>query len=405
MTQVPCQSGRPSGKPSPRSLLVVNQVVGPLCRELLEDLAAEGVRCRVLAGWVDAAEGERLPFDVVRGVRLRKAPTWRRLWTWSAFAVQGIRRMLRRPTEPVLIVTNPPPVMLAAPWLARLAGLEYAILVYDIYPDTAERMGLLKPGGLPARVWRRLSGEALRRARGVVTLGEHMADTLRRHVRPKERLRIDVIPNWADTDVIRPVPKRDNPFAREHGLTEKFVVMYSGSFGATHDLGSVVAAAGRLRDLEDVHFVLIGGGTREQEVAELVASAGLSNLTLLPFQPLAMLPYSLAAADCAIVCLDEGFEGIAVPSKLYSSLAAGSAILAISPPETELTDVVAETGCGVALPPRRPDRLAEAVRRLHGDRERLGRCRQAARRAAEERFSRRLATGRYRDFLARCFGP
>jgi glycosyltransferase involved in cell wall biosynthesis len=280
------------------------------------------------------------------------------------------------------------------------------LLLYDIYPDVGERMGLLKPGGLVARAWRRASARSMLAAEGVITLGEHMAETLRGHLRPGDECPIEAIPNWADTDVIRPRPKGDNPFAREHGLVGKFVVMYSGSFGATHDTESIVEAAASLRDLADVQFVLIGGGTREREVADLVASRRLPNVTLLPFQPLNVLPFSLAAADCAVVCLDEGYEGVAVPSKTYHALAAGAAILAVSPLETELVDLIREEECGVHILPRQPEYLAEAVRRLHGDRALLGRMKAAARDAAEGHFSRRLLTRQYFEFLDRAFwGP
>jgi len=385
------------------SLLVVNQVVGPLARELLEDLDATGVRCAVVAGWVDGRPAARR-FEVLGSVPLCKAPVWRRLVTWSAFAVHAWAILARRRRTPSLVVTNPPLTMLALPLLKRLFGLRYVLLVYDIYPDVGERMGLLKPGGLIARLWRRASARAMREAAGVVTLGSHMAETLRGHFRPGEAAPIEVIPNWADTEFIRPRPKADNPFSREHNLAGKFVVMYSGAFGATHDINSILGAAEQVQDLEDVRFVLIGGGTREREVAERAAARNLPNVTILPLQPLDVLPLSLAAADCAIVCLDEGYEGIAVPSKTYPSLAAGSAILAISPPETELTDLVAEERCGIHVLPRRPDDLAQAIRRFHADREYLAACKAASRAAAEERYSRRTLTHRYAEALRRWFG-
>ncbi len=389
-----------------RSLLVVNQVVGPLIRELLEDLTGLGIDCTVLAGAVDRPAGLRRPSRVLRSVALRKSPLARRLATWSAFAVRALVTLAAGRRTPALVVTNPPLTMLLLPALKRVTGLRYVLLIYDIYPDVGERMGLLRPGGPIARLWRRLSARSMREAERVITLGEHMAETLRDHFAgaPAAPSPIEVIPNWADTDVIRPRPKRGNPFAEQHGLVGKFVVLYSGSFGATHDMRSVIGAAQRLRDLDDVHFLLIGGGTREREVADLVAAADLPNLTLLSFQPLEMLPCSLASADCAVVCLDEGYEGIAVPSKTYYALAAGSAILAVSPSETELTDLVREEGCGVHVLPRRPEELAAAIRRLHADRELLARYQAAARLAAEERYSRRLLTRRYADVLARAFG-
>lgn len=390
------------GIPGVHSLFVVNQVTGPLMRELLEDLEDYGIRCTVLTGWVDSDVEDDLRFRIVRSVRLRKFPLWKRLLTWSAFAVHAAVALVRRRNTAALVVTNPPIVPLMLPFLTRLTGLRYVLLCYDIYPDIAERMGLLAPGGRVARVWRRLSGRAMRAAQGVITLGSHMADTLRAHLPPGQTCPIEVIPNWADTRVIEPLAKTDNPFARRHGLEDKFVVMYSGSFGATHDIDSILEAADRLQDLQDVQFMLIGGGTRQREVAEQVECRGFPNVTLLPLQPFSALPFSLASADCAIVCLDEGYEGVAVPSKTYYALAGGAAILAVSPPETELTDLIAESGCGIHILPRSPDGLEKAIRTLYCDRPLLTRCRAASRAVAEKRFSRTRLTKHYERFLRQC---
>ena len=387
-----------------RKLLAINQVVGPLMRELLDDLSDGGVCCQALTGWVDAEAARPPRFRRIAACRLVKSPSWRRLGSWMCFTIQAAGCMIRRSHTPVLLTTNPPLPMLAAPSLSRLYGLRYVLLIYDVYPDVLERMGTLRTNGPAARAWRRLSREAMVHAAGVITLGGHMAETLRGHLRPGDDVHIEVIPNWADTDFIRPRAKGDNPFAREHGLAGKFVVMYSGAFGATHDTESIVSAAEMLGDLSDVQFVLIGGGTREADVRRLVAGKGPPNVTLLPLQPLSVLPYSLASADCAIVSLDEGYEGVSVPSKTYYALAAGAAILAVSAENTELTELVAEHGCGLHVPPRDPQALAEAVRRLHGDRELLDRCKRASRAAAETAYARRIIVQRYLRYLNETLG-
>lgn len=385
-------------------LLVVNQVAGPLVRELLEDLTTAGVRCRLLTGWIDRPGSSEPSFVVHRAWPLTKRPTWKRLLSWGGFTLQALGHIARNRRMPVLTMTNPPWLMLAMPLAKRLFGIRYALLVYDVYPDVLERMGKVRPGGLASRIWRALSRRAMLRAEGVITLGRHMARTLRGHLKSGDGCEIEIIPNWCDTDFIRPIAKSSNPFAQRHGLVDKFVVMYSGAFGATHDVESMIFAAETLSDKPNIQFVLIGGGTREKEVAQLIADKHPANVSLLPFQPFSELRYSLTSADCAIVCLDEGYEGVSVPSKTCYALAAGSALLAVSRPGTELTDLIEEHGCGLITPPRHPAALAQAVCRLHDEPELLAQCRQLARRVAEQHFSRRSATDRYHVFLNQALG-
>jgi glycosyltransferase involved in cell wall biosynthesis len=184
----------------------------------------------------------------------------------------------------------------------------------------------------------------------------------------------------------------------------KFVVMYSGSFGAVHDIESFIAAAELLRDEPRLRFILGGGGTRTAEVVQQVEQKALPNLTLLPFQDPEAYRQVLAASDMAIVTLDEGYEAVSLPSKTYYCLAAGLAIVAICGETADLADLVRKHGCGVHVLPHQPGALAEVLRGLCDDSAGRQRARQSARRLAEDRFSRRQQTQRYLTYLSRCFG-
>jgi colanic acid biosynthesis glycosyl transferase WcaI len=179
----------------------------------------------------------------------------------------------------------------------------------------------------------------------------------------------------------------------------KFVVLYSGSFGATHDVEGIISAAEMLTDLVDVQFVLIGGGTREREIRRLAEQKKLPNLLILPFQPTHILPYSLTSADCHIVSFSSEFKGISMPSKTYTSLAAGAAIIAVSPPDSDLTKLIKRIDCGICVPPKKPHKLAEAVRQLIVDKDLIQRMQQNARRAAETQYDVIIGTRRYLELL------
>ncbi|MCL2700453.1 MAG: glycosyltransferase family 4 protein [Phycisphaerae bacterium] len=378
--------GSPAAGP-PR-LVVMNQVAATLTIDLLKDFRDRGVACRALAGEYEATP-EQLPgVTLHNGRRLIKHRALFRLWTWLVFSLQGLWTVWKYRREDMLIVTSPPSFILAMPLLKRLFGVRYSLLIYDIYPEVAERLGMIRPGGWIARLWRKFSRKAMLDARSVITLGSDMADTLRGHLRPGDELSIEIVPTWVDPDVIRPVDRSENPFVREHGLADKFVVMYSGSFGATHDIASLVETAGLMAEESDVHFMLIGGGTRQVELSKLVASRGLKNLTLLPHQPRDVFPYSLASADCQVVSLDEAYAGLSIPSKTYCAMAAGCAVIAVSPPESDLTTIITEGQCGLHVPPRNPEALVTAIRRLRDDAALLNQCKQRGRHLAEERFSR-----------------
>jgi glycosyltransferase involved in cell wall biosynthesis len=72
----------------------------------------------------------------------------------------------------------------------------------------------------------------------------------------------------------------------------------------------------------------------------------------------------MAAADLHIVTVRKGLEGVVVPSKIYTILAAGRPLLAVATDRTEVARLAERDGCGVAADPDDPAAVAAAVRRV-----------------------------------------
>jgi colanic acid biosynthesis glycosyl transferase WcaI len=92
----------------------------------------------------------------------------------------------------------------------------------------------------------------------------------------------------------------------------------------------------------------------------------------------------LAAADAHVITVKRGLEGVVVPSKMYGILAAGKAIVAVAPKETDVVTVGVRRGFAVAADPDRPAEVVSAVRALACDPLRLKAMGQAAREAAPD---------------------
>jgi glycosyltransferase involved in cell wall biosynthesis len=392
-------TGQPYQRPHRPRLLAVNQSVSVLFRELVEGFVANDVEVTLLAGELEQNEGYVPQFTWLKGCKLHKASAWRRIWTWGKFTLQAAIAMITHRRDLQLVVTNPPTVPWVASLLKRLWGVRYVDVVYDIFPEVLSRMGVLQSKGLIYRFLRHLSVREHQDAQCVITLGECMKNTVLGHLDDGQSLQVHVIPNWADVDFIKPLPKESNPFALAHNLADKFVVMYSGAFGASHDIDSIVLAAERLQEMPNVRVVLIGGGTRLEHVRRLVNVKRLPNLMMLPWQSIDQVKYSLASADCHIVCTDQGYEGVSVPSKLYTALAAGAAILAVSQSDTELTRVIARHDCGLWLQPRDVEGLAAAIRRLHDEPLVLARMKLNARQTAVQFYSKEICVQKYVELI------
>jgi glycosyltransferase involved in cell wall biosynthesis len=322
---------------------------------------------------------------IVQGPAYERKSHLSRLLSWFRFMAFAFWRMSTvRKLKFVLVTTNPPFLPHLAWLVSIIRGIPFALIIWDIYPDHAVRQGWLRAGGLLAKVWRALNRLSILRASTVVTIGNKMAETLRSQAGQVE---IDIIPNWADTNAIKPIPKGSNPFAREHDQDEFLTVLYSGNIGQTHGVEILVEAAARTEDMIEVRFLIIGDGLGLDAARDTAKQLGVGNLQFLPKQTWAGVPYSLAAGDIAVVMQETGSAQLSLPSKTYSHMAAGSAILAFTPKGSDLADLVESESIGIVAESLDAQGLSLAIRRLVSNRAELDGYRQRAREVAEKSYS------------------
>jgi glycosyltransferase involved in cell wall biosynthesis len=237
-----------------------------------------------------------------------------------------------------------------------------------------------------------MNRRAYENAAVVMTLGEQMAVTLARQFDPTLTLAggIEIIYPWADTEILHPRSKAVNWFAQQYKQIDKLTVMYSGNMGIGHDIETMLAAAERLKNEENIHFMFIGAGPKWDLVKTAVQEHRLDNITLLGWQDEDTLPYSLSTADVSMVSLDEGAEGLAFPSKAITAMASGAALLGLSRHPSDLSHLIETYRCGLNVEPGDVEGFTQALLRCRDDKMWLKSCRAAARQAAEDHLSRKI---------------
>jgi lipopolysaccharide/colanic/teichoic acid biosynthesis glycosyltransferase len=325
-------------------------------------------------------------------MRLDRRAVWRWVLNSFSFYPRALFEAVRLPRQDVVVFLSDPPLVFAlGPILRFLKGSPYVCWCQDVYPEVAVRLGILRERSGFAGFLKRLSRWALRSSDGVIAVGEGMSDLLQRRGVDPEKIR--VIHNWADGEHIRPVLPEANRFLDKHGLRNKFIVLYSGNMGLANSFETVLAAAERLKNYEEILFLFIGGGKRQRELGK--GSVGRSNIKFLPFQAEDDLAFSLSGGDLHLVTLRAGLEGLIVPSKLYGALAAGRPVLYVGPAESEAARVVEEAQCGYTIAPEDVDGFCRAVMELYREPERRRLFGDRARKVFESRFDRSGATRRF----------
>jgi len=281
-------------------------------------------------------------------------------------------------------------------------------MVQDLYPDLAIHLGYSSPRGIMSVVMYGLNHIGFAAARKIVVLGEGM----RRHFAADPHYRrwadkVVVIPNWEDPEQTFPGAK-DNPWSRQIGYNDRFVVLYAGNIGLIQDLDSILDAAkildgNRSNDgknpegAKDIVFLFAGEGGRKIYIQKKAADMGLDNVRFITYVPTENYNDLLATADCGIVALKPGMDSFGFPVRTYSYMAAGRPILAVTEKDNELYRMVEDNAAGISAYDGKT--MAEAILRLKNDPALTKRLGDNGRAVLLKKFSRKVSTGKYNDLI------
>ena len=393
---------------SRRRVVFLNRFYAPdfaataqMLSDLAEDLAVAGWEVWVIASQTTYdGQNEILPRSELRGgvhvsrvgaSRFGRGKLLGRAVDYITYTVLACHALLRMPKPDAIVAMSDPPFVLAVVLLcARLRGARAVYWVQDIYPALAAKLGVLKETGLLYGFLNGLSTRLHKACDLVIALGPRMAQTMISAGASPDRT--TYVHNWGDIEAISPVPQGDNPFLAEHGLSGKFVVLYSGNAGRGHTFSTTCQVMDRLRLDDRVVFVFIGGGAKSAAIRSFAARAALPNVLFLDYLPRSALRYSLSAADVAFVTEEPCVAGLLVPSKTYGILASGRPIIFIGSAESDVAQIVRDANCGVVIAHDDADALEKTILHLATSPVECNRMGLASRHAAEELFNRTRST-------------
>ncbi len=364
--QVLCPHFEPDSAPTGEFMSAIVNNLGELGHELHVITALPWYREHAVeTGWEGKlTRTEERPWGKI--TRVHPFPTDKtniaaRAAAFAGFTAIGLGTAVIDRFDPDIVFAMSPPLSLGvAGWLAaKRHGVPFVFNIQDVFPDVAIETGTISNPKVIAGA-QKLEKFVYDRADVVTVLSEEM----QRNVEGKTDSTTTIIPNFVDISTFEPQPK-ENSYRQEFDLVGKRVVMYCGNVGFSQSIELLADAARELAELDDVVFVVNGGGSAIGEVRR--RAEGLDNFRIIPYQPVERVPEVLAAADVHVIPLRKGLAWSSVPSKLYKILAVERPVIASVDEGTEVGRVVVEAEAGYSVPPDDPAPLTEALRSLLAD--------------------------------------
>lgn len=370
-----------------------------LMAELAGELAARGHAVTVLTSWPSYKLAvshradrfsERMMEGQVQVLRVETLPLHNSNFITRGFAQlfapHQFWRVLKKhepqPFGAVLVYTPPLPLASVGAW-AKREGARFVLNVQDIFPQNAIDLGILN-NPLAIALFRWIERRAYAAADTITAHSEGNRELLIA-ANPSIASRLTVLHNWVDMDV----PSRAaTDFRKEFGLEGKFVAVYGGVTGPAQGLEVILDVAGRVRDLSDLVFLIVGEGTEKARLEARALQEGLGNVLFKPFVAQDLYPSLLLFSDIGFLTLSPKMKTPVVPGKILGYMAMSLPVLAIVNHESDAHGIIREADCGHVCNSDDPDAAERLVRDLYQRRGELAEIGRKGRDYAAAHFSK-----------------
>ena len=294
-----------------------------------------------------------------------------------------------------------------APLIATYLHPNVVHLVYDLFPEAMIHSGKWMDGTLRVKVVRWITKQTLKRAKTNVFLGQRLKDYVESIHGPVANAAI--IPIGADQALFSESPVEGRSLNPQSSPT----ILYCGNFGNMHDSATLFDYWKRSYEQGDsLQWVFHCSGPKLAELEAVLSEfpadlkkqiqlgAGLDQAAWIA---------AMESADVGLVTMVLGSETVVMPSKTYSAMMAGQAILAIAPEDSDLIDLIKAADCGWFVEPGDVDGLAQVVEAICTDPEGLLEKRQNAYLYAQAHLGQDALVDNWmrvlRDTTTACFKP
>ncbi|MDM0948421.1 glycosyltransferase family 4 protein [Clostridium perfringens] len=345
--------------------------------ELAEDFVEYGLEVDVLTTKNAYREEKQdlRKYEIYRGINIKRVFSTEgnrdskigRLLNYITFTTSVFFNLLfKKNYDKILFVSNPPLVPFIGYLIKKLRGKNYIYLVHDIYPDVAEKLGVIKKGSIISKVMNYMNKKIYTNAERIIALGKDMKRVIADKGVDEEK--IEIVTNWADSRV-NYEKEVDKNFYKKYRLENKFNILYTGNISKVHAIDTIIEVAKILKNEEDIMFTFVGDGNRKQDLIKLKEKEDLRNIQLENYMFGEEYNNLLNCANLFITTLQQGIEGLGVPSKTYTYMSVAKPLIAIMSENSEIGSMVNQYNLGKQFNSKEYHKIAKFILELKNSNE------------------------------------
>jgi glycosyltransferase involved in cell wall biosynthesis len=269
--------------------------------------------------------------------------------------------------DAIFVYSTPPTLGFMGVLLGKIKNIPVIYNLQDIFPDSLINARIIKDGYI-LKIGKLVEKYTYKNCNKIVVISEDFKRVIVNRGVPKEK--IDIVYNWVDTDIVKPIPRKENSLLKKYNIdNEKFYITYCGNIGLTQNLELLIDVAKDLESYENIEFVVIGNGAHKQKLIQYSSERDIKNVKFLPFQPYEDISNVYSLGDVGLIISKKDIGNNSFPSKTWSIMSAERAVLASFDENSELCKIINNCNCGICVPPENKEALKNTILNLYNHKE------------------------------------
>jgi len=328
----------------------------------------------VLAGNIHYATGKQiLPNTWLNEEKIDENITLYRTWTYSGYNSNFIGRIigyfsytfssliksLQLNKPDIIIITSPSIfVGISAITLSKLKRIPFILEVRDLWPESAVTTGVLN-NKLLLNILYWLEYKLYKNSKKIVVLTPAFKENIESRF-PEFIGKLDIITNGADFSLMNSTDKAKK-IRKKYKWDDKKVFAYFGAHGVANDLMQIIEVAHKMRDNQDIQFVLIGDGMQKTMLQEKAKEYHLNNLEFIDSVPKHEVVDYINAVDICMAILKktDTFKTV-YPNKVFDYMSCKKPVVVTIDGITRA--LIEKADCGLYSPPENIDDFENCIK-------------------------------------------
>lgn len=265
-----------------------------------------------------------------------------------------------------LILYSTPPITFAKviEYIKRRDDASSYLLLKDIFPQNAVDMGMLKPGGVLYKQFRKKERRLYQLSDTIGCMSPANVRFVKEHNPDLNPFKIEVNPNSIEPIIITYSIQDKIAIRTKYELPlDKKIFVYGGNLGKPQGLDFLIETIEHVHN-ENAYFLIVGDGTEFPKLLNWFIKYKPNNAKLL--RKLGKDDYDklLGSCDVGLIFLDKRFTIPNFPSRLLSYLEMKIPVIAATDPNTDIGDIIYEAGCGYKVLSGDLRKMKEVVEQL-----------------------------------------